>query len=48
MPEQAGCAHDVMALKTRPAARPDNLNFEAASYAELLPFLARTLSGGGA
>ncbi len=37
--EQAGCAHDVMALKTRPSARPEDLNFPAASYAELLPFL---------
>lgn len=39
VPEQAGCAHDLMALKTKPSARPEDLNFPPGSYAELAPFL---------
>ncbi|KAL4425661.1 hypothetical protein ABPG75_009677 [Micractinium tetrahymenae] len=39
VPEQAGCAHDIMALKTKPSVRPEDLNFAPSSYAELEPFL---------
>lgn len=41
LPEQAGCAHDLMALKSKTGPRADDLNFPASTYEELLPFLSQ-------